>query len=134
MYVPEGYGTVFPYMMVEDIEGFITFLKNVFDAKELGRTVMKGRVANCRLRVGTTSFMVSEVDGVNFKPLPSAYYIYVENTDATFAKALSHGAKRVFDPADMPYQDRQAGVIDPAGNYWWISTRLVNEPYDDSPS
>ena len=39
-------------------------------------------------------------------------------------------ATEVFRPADMPYQDRQAGVIDPSGNYWWISRRLVEEPYD----
>jgi len=128
MYIPEGYGTVFPYMMVDNIERFVTFLKNVFDATELGRTVLKGRVANCRLRVGTTSFMVSE--GEDFKPMPSAYYIYVEDSDATFAKALSHGATSIFAPANMPYQDRQGGVIDPDGNYWWISTRLVSEPYD----
>jgi PhnB protein len=131
VYIPEGYGTVFPYMTVENIESFIAFLKNVFDATELGRTIMNGRVANCRLRIGTTSFMVSEVDSIDFKPMPSAYYIYVEDTDATFTKALSHGAKRIFDPTNMPYQDRQAGVIDPAGNYWWISTRQVREPYDD---
>jgi uncharacterized glyoxalase superfamily protein PhnB len=31
---------------------------------------------------------------------------------------------------DMPYGDRQAGVTDPFGNLWWISTRLVQEPYD----
>jgi PhnB protein len=132
MYIPEGYGTVFPYMMVDDLERFVAFLKNAFDARELGRTVTPdGRVANCRLRIGTTSFMVSEADRKNFKPMPAAYYIYVENTDAMFAKALSNGAKRIFDPADMPYEDRQAGIIDPCGNYWWISTRLVEEPYDD---
>ena len=131
MYIPEGYGTVFPYMMVNDLERFVAFLKNVFDAKELGRTVTpNGRVANCRVRIGTTSFMASEPDNVNFRPMPANYYVYVENTDATFAKALSNGAKKVLDPTDMPYEDRQAGVIDPCGNYWWISTRLVEEGYD----
>jgi uncharacterized glyoxalase superfamily protein PhnB len=33
------------------------------------------------------------------------------------------------EPADMPYDERQAGVCDPFGNYWWISRRLVAGPY-----
>jgi len=130
MYIPEGYGTVFPYLIVNDIDRFVGFLKTVFDAKELGRTVMPdGRVANCRIRIGTTSFMAS-AGGEGFPPMPAMRYVYVEDTDATFAKALAHGAKNVMNPADMPYGDRQGGVIDPCGNYWWISTRLVKEGYD----
>ena len=130
MYIPEGYGTVFPYMMVSDMTRFIDFLKTVFDAKELGRTVTpEGKVANCRLRIGTTSFMASE-GGEGFPAMPVAHYIYVADADATFKKALEHGAKKIMDPADMPYGDRQGGVIDPCGNYWWISTRMVQESYD----
>jgi PhnB protein len=130
MHIPEGYGTVFPYIMVNDMNGFVEFLKAVFDAKELGRTVMPdGRVANCRLRIGTTSFMAS-AGGEGFPPMPAMHYIYVEDADATFAKALAHGAKKIMDPMDMPYEDRQGGVIDPCGNTWWISTRLVEEGYD----
>lgn len=131
MNIPEGYGTVFPYILVDDMNRFVDFVKTVFDARELGRTVMpNGKVANCRLRIGTTSFMVSEADGKEFKSMPVMHYIYVEDTDATFAKALANGARKISDPADMPYQDRQAGIYDPCGNLWWISTRLVDEPYD----
>ena len=130
MYIPEGYGTMFPYLLVNDVTRFVDFIQNVFGAKELGRTTRPdGRIANCRLRIGTTSFMVS-AGSESFEAMPAMHYIYVEDTDATFAKALKHGATKIMDPADMPYDDRQAGVIDPCGNYWWISTRLVNEPYD----
>jgi len=55
---------------------------------------------------------------------------YVEDVDKAVAKALSNGATKWFDPADMPYHDRQAGVIDQAQNIWFISRRLVDEPYD----
>ena len=130
MYIPEGYGTVFPYIVVSDMNRFVDFLKTVFDAKELGRTVMPdGRIANCRLRIGTTSFMAGE-GGEGFPPRPVSHYIYVENTDGTFAKAIANGGKKIMDPINMPYQDRQGGVIDPCGNQWWISTRLVEEGYD----
>lgn len=130
MLIPPGYGTVFPYFMVEDAERFIDFLKNAFEAVELGRTVAPdGRIANCGLRIGTSNFMVSEADRENFKPMAAAYYLYVENADQTFARALLHGARKISDPKDMPYQDRQAGVTDPCGNIWWISTHLVPEGY-----
>lgn len=129
MYIPEGYGTVFPYFLVSDAEGFGDFVKNVFDAKEMGRTVMPdGGIANLRIRIGTSTFMVS--GGEHLKPMSAAYYVYVENADQTFAKALAHGATKIFEPRDMPYEDRQGGVTDPFGNIWWISTRLVQEPYD----
>jgi PhnB protein len=130
MYIPEGYGTVFPYMVVHQAEKFVDFLKNAFDAKELGRTqIPGGRIANVRVRIGTTTFMVSEAEG-DFKAMAGAYYVYVENVDQTLDQAVSNGAKKMFDPMDMPYRDRQAGVTDPFGNIWWISHRLVNEPYD----
>ena len=131
MHIPEGYGTVFPYMVVDRLEPFVIFLKTAFDAKELGRTVMpNGRVANCRIRIGTTSFMVSEAEVPNSQPMPAAYYIYVEDADATFAKAIANGAKSIFPPMNMPYQDRQGGVVDMCGNTWWISTHLEEEGYD----
>jgi PhnB protein len=131
MYIPEGYGTVFPYMVVNGAEKFVDFLKNTFDAAEVGRTQLPGgRLANLRIRIGTTTFMVSDATGNGLAAMPATYYIYVENVDRTLDKAVSNGAKKMFDAMDMPYRDRQAGVTDPFGNIWWISHRLVNEPYD----
>jgi PhnB protein len=99
MYVPEGYGTVFPYMIVDGADDFSNFLSAVFGA-------------------------------IGMPPMPGSYYAYVEDVDDTFATALAHGARKIFEPSDMPYQDRQAGVSDPFGNIWWISKRLVEQPYD----
>ena len=133
MYIPPGYGTVFPYMLIDRAAEFIEFLKCAFGAEELGRTVAtEGRIANCRLRIGTTSFMTSEPAGGWTEPMPGTYYIYVENADQTLQRALECGATKMFDAADMPYGDRQAGVVDPFGNIWWISQRLRPEPYDAS--
>src|SRR5262249_10701029 len=117
MYIPEGFGTVFPYVVVDHAEKFADFLKNTFNAQEMGRTVQRnGRIANIRIKIGTSAFRVSEASEENMKAMPAAYYVYVEDVDATFDKALSHGATRWFDPMDMPYQDRQGGIIDPFGN------------------
>ena len=131
MYVPEGYGTVFPYMIVDGADDFSVFLAEIFDATEVGRTVLpNGRVANIRIRIGTSTFMVSQSEGDGMKAMPGAYYVYVKDVDDTFARAIARGAEAIIEPTDMPYQDRQAGVSDPFGNIWWISKRLVDEPYD----
>ena len=130
MYIPEGFGTLFPYMVIENAGAFADFLKDTFNAQEMGRSIRKGRIANIRMKIGTSAFMVSEASADNMKAMPASYYVYVEDVDATFAKALANGANRWFDPQDMPYQDRQAGIIDPFGNMWAISHRLVQEGYD----
>lgn len=131
MYIPEGYGTVFPYMIVEGSDKLTDFLVNVFDASVQGKTVLpSGQNANIRIRIGTSTFMISEAREGELKALPSSYYIYVNDVDSTFKTALQNGARKIFDPSDMPYQDRQAGITDPSGNSWFISRRLVDEPYD----
>ncbi|MEO0577036.1 MAG: VOC family protein, partial [Pseudomonadota bacterium] len=122
--------TVFPYMMVSDANAFLGFLSKVFGATEIGRSVFPdGRIANIRITIGTSNFMVSEATD-DMQVTPAAYYIYVEDVDATFDKAIACGATEIFAAADMPYQDRQAGVKDPFGMSWWISNRLVTKPYD----
>jgi len=72
--------------------------------------------------------MVSEAS----EALPAssgAFYLYVEDADASMMKALTAGAEPIMDTADMPYGDRQGGVRDPSGNIWWVSQRLSAEPY-----
>jgi PhnB protein len=118
-------------MIVDHAEELTEFLAATFGAIIEGKTVFpNGRVANIRVRIGTSTFMISEAGEDTMKAMPGTYYIYVEDVDRTFESAIKHGGKKIFDPADMPYQDRQAGVTDPSGNLWWISRRLVEEPYD----
>lgn len=131
MYIPDGYGTVFPYMIVDGAEKLADFLCGAFGANVEGKTVFpNGRIANIRVRIGTSSFMMSQADEETMKAMPASYYLYVDDVDKTFEAAIQYGARKVFEPADMPYKERQAGVADPSGNMWWLSKRLVDEPYD----
>jgi len=132
MYIPPGYGTLFPYMLMEHAAEFIEFLKCAFGAEELGRNLAPdGRIANCMIKIGTTSFMIGQPASGTMSSMPASYYIYVENADEALQLALKCGATKLYDATDMPYGDRQAGVSDPFGNLWWISQRLRNEPYRD---
>ena len=130
-YHPEGFSTVNGYLFTENMPELIDFLKNAFYAEELSRTVCSdnGDIANLILKIGASCIMLSQARG-GFTGMSTSYYLYVNDVDALFKRALEHGASTVFEPADMEYGDRQGGVQDPAGNYWWISTRLKKMPYE----
>ena len=131
-YRPDGFHTLNTYIFSEDPEGLIDFLKASFAAQELNRMLRPdtGEVANVILKIGDSCLMISQANGP-FLAMKAATYLFTSDVDALYQKALDHGAKSVFTPADMPYGDRQGGVEDPYGNYWWISKRLVSENYRD---
>ncbi len=130
MYIPPGFGTVTPYIFAKDAERLVSFLTDGLGGKEACRTMRGDSIANCQVAIGTTTVMVSEASE-RFPPSLAAFYLYVENADAAMQRALAAGATEIMKVGDMPYGDRQGGVTDPHGNIWWISQRLVEEPYSD---
>ncbi len=129
MYIPPGFNTVTPYFFVTDAESFIRFLVQGLGGTETCRTIRpNGLIQNVQVTLGTSTVMVSEATE-RYTPMAAAYYLYVENADASMQRALKHGAILEMEVGDMPYGDRQGGVKDPHGNIWWISQRTVHEPY-----
>ncbi len=129
MYIPPGFTTITPYFFVEDAERFVDFLTSAFGGVEELRSLRAdGRIANTQVRVGTATVMISEATA-RYPSMAFSFYLYVEDADAAMARAIAAGATHEMDVADMPYGDRQGGVRDPRGNIWWISQRLVQEPY-----
>ena len=129
MNIPLGFGTVTPYFFVNAAEGFLDFLVNGLGGSEVLRHLRPdGRIANAQIRLGTSTVMVSEASTA-YPAMPGSYYLYVESADAAVDRALENGALLEMKVSDMPYGDRQGGVRDRYGNIWWISQRLVNEPY-----
>ena len=92
------------------------FLCTVFGAT--GRQAA-GRPAE--MRIGDSIVMVSSDDVREARP--ACLYVYVEDTDKTYRKAVSAGAKSIEKPLDTPYGDRRAVVVDAWGNTWQIATR-----------
>lgn len=131
-YKPEGFHTATPYLFVDNPPELIDFLKNAFYAVELNRTTnpANGDIANCILQIGDTCFMISQARN-QFEGMRTALYLYVDDVDTMHKRAIENGAKVEFEPTDMPYEDRQSGIIDPCGNYWWISKRLVERAYHE---
>jgi uncharacterized glyoxalase superfamily protein PhnB len=47
--------------------------------------------------------------------------VWVEDVDATYARALAAGARSESAPEDKPYGHRNAGVVDRNDITWWIA-------------
>ncbi len=118
---PDGYNNVMPYLVVEDVGVLIDFLKKAFDAQEMMR-IDNENGTHAEVRIGDTVVMIGS--GGSAAGSSALMYTYVDDTDATFERALAAGGASFERPSDMPYGDRRAGVRDPFGNQWWIATSL----------
>jgi PhnB protein len=123
--IPDGYHTVTPYLLVQDAEKLIDFVIKVFDAKETVRMSMpNGAIGHAEVRLGDSVIMLSEAQGGDYKPMPTGIYLYVENCDAIYKRALEAGATSIMQPTDQFYGDRSAGIKDQFGNLWYIATHI----------
>ena len=129
MHIPPGFTTVFPYIFATDAAAYLDFLRDGLGGEILGvERSPDGVVRNAHIRFGDTTIMVSEaVPGMEASR--ATFYLYVEDADAAMKQAVAAGGRQRGAVADMPYGDRQGGVIDPSGNIWWLSQRLVAGPY-----
>jgi PhnB protein len=131
-YIPEGFATVTPYLVVRDAAGLIEFLKRTFDGTELDRTIRPdGGLANAIVQVGTSRVMMGEPMG-DGPTKPAMLYVYVPDVDGVHRRAVEAGATSISEPADMFYGDRLGGVQDPYGNQWWIATHIEDVSPEDA--
>ena len=131
VFKPEGFRNVNSYLFTANPQELIDFLKKAFWAEKINRSMgPNGQIGNCILKIGDSCFMISQARG-EFENMRTAFYLYVDDVDAVYHNAMEIGGKESFPPEDMDYEDRQGGIIDPAGNYWFISKRLVDKGYHE---
>lgn len=112
---PNGWHSVTPRIVAHDAARLVQFLKHAFRAVgefEAGRPSI--------MRIGDSNVMISGA-GPRAET-PAFLYLYLEDADATYRRAMEAGAKSLEEPADMPYGDRRAMIEDPCGNVWQIAT------------
>lgn len=115
---PEGAGSVLAYVHPRAARPYIDFLKRAFGAEELGVFEGGGRVMHAQVRVGNAVLEMGEPDdrtGIPFNGL----FLFVDDVDAAYERALAAGATAVRPPDDIPYGSRSAIVRDPEGYLWW---------------
>jgi len=113
---PDGWRTVTPRVITDDVAGLVGFLKAVFGA---GGELRSG--APTEMTIGDSIVLISDGGGAR-GAMPAFLYVYVENTDQTYERAIAAGAESIEGPADMPYGDRRATVRDSWSNIWQIAT------------
>ncbi len=123
-YVPEGLHSVTPFLHPHGAPELIDFLKRAFGAEEVSRhEAPAGTVVHAMVRIGDSMIEMGEAHG-QWQPLPCSLHLYVPNVDEMYRRAMDAGATSINPPADQPYGDRAAGVIDPHGNRWYLATAL----------
>lgn len=117
-----SYRTVNPYIVADDADAELTFLEAAFG----GRTTTcarndDGSVMHAEIAVGDSLVMLGQASE-RWKATRAALYLWIDDVDATFAQAKAAGGRVESEPADMPYGHRHGGIVDPAGNTWWIAS------------
>lgn len=131
--IPEGYHTVTPVLTVHDAARTIEFYKEAFGAEERFRmTTPDGKaIAHAELKIGDSVFMLGEempgYESASPQTLGSttvSFYIYVEDVDAAFDRAVSAGATVKYPLENMFWGDRTGTVVDPSGHFWTLATHI----------
>jgi len=121
MKIPDNYQTVMPYLIVEGAQKFIEFAKAVFNAKETYNMARsEGVIMHAEIMIGGSTIMFADATQ-QFAARTAGMFVYVENADETYEKALANGATSIMPPADQSY-GRSCGIVDPFGNMWWPTT------------
>ncbi|MEP7196428.1 MAG: VOC family protein [Saprospiraceae bacterium] len=128
---PSGYSRVCPYLMVDSIEVQIDFLQKVFNAdiKENLKN-SEGIVMHGEVKIGDIIIMMGR-GSEKFPSTQGMNYVYVNNVDEVYNKAIELGSTSVSTPTDQFYGLRDGGFKDPQGNTWFIAQFIKNVSVED---
>jgi PhnB protein len=137
--VPEGYPRVTPYLIVDGAEAAIDFYCSVLGASERMRMPgSDGRIGHAELEVGDSMIMLADENPdmdirgpANIGGTPVSLHVYVEDSDATFDRAMQAGAKALRPVEDRFYGDRSGQFEDPFGHRWDVATHVEDVPPEE---
>lgn len=127
--VPEGYQTLTPQLALDDAAQSIDWYVKALGAKEVSRfTGPDGKIMHAELAIGTSRFIVNDAmqgqkGPKSYGGSPASWWLYVDNCDTLFNRAVGAGAKVQMKMEDQFWGDRAGAVADPNGYTWWIATR-----------
>jgi len=131
--VPKGHHTVTPHLIFSNAAQAIDWYKKALGAEEVARAVgPDGKIMHAEIRIGDSLIMLNDEMGGAKSPKalggsPMSLWLYVENCDALFNRAVAAGAKVPDGPmgqmADQFWGDRAGTFTDPHGYHWTIATR-----------
>jgi PhnB protein len=131
-YIPEGYNTVTPYLVIKGAAQAIEYYKKVFGATVVVRMDgPEGRVGHAELQIGSSRIMLADenpsmgaTSATTIGNSPVSLYLYLPDVDKVVDKAVAEGAKILKPVQDQFYGDRSGFLQDPFGHFWGIATHV----------
>jgi PhnB protein len=127
--VPDGYHTITAQLTLDNAARTIDWYKKALGAEEVSRSVgPDGKVMHAEMKIGDSRFMMNDVmmggkGPKAFGGSPASLWLFVNDSDALFNRAVGAGAEVRMPLADQFWGDRGGAVGDPEGYTWWIATR-----------
>ena len=138
--IPDGYHTVTPALTVKNGAEAIGFYKRALGARELMRIPGPDgkHLMHAEIEVGDSRVMLADESPemgcrapATVGSVTSSLYVYVEDVDKAFRRAVEAGAKPLMPPADMFWGDRFGQVEDPSGHRWGLATHKEDPSPED---
>ena len=130
--VPEGHHTVTPQLTLDNAVQALEWYKKALGAEEVSRAAgPDGKIMHAEIRIGDSRIMLNDAMGGGKGPQayggsPASLWLYVEDCDALFNRAVAAGAQTGNGPmgqmADQFWGDRCGMITDPQGYQWTIAT------------
>ncbi len=129
--IPDGYHSVTPTLTVRGATEAIEFYKKAFGAQEImrfpgpdGKSIMHAeiKIGDSRIMLTDENPQMRAVSPQSVGGATGGIFLYVENADDVFERAVSAGAKITMPIMDTFWGDRGGGIEDPFGHKWMIST------------
>jgi len=130
--IPEGYSTLTPYLIVKKAAEAIDFYKRAFGATETVRLENPdGSILHAELQIGDSPLMLTdecpEMQARSPESLggsATSLFVYVQDVDAAFRRAIEAGATPSMEPSDQFWGDRYGRLVDPFGHVWSLATHI----------
>ena len=137
--IPKGYHTVTPSLVVAGAVKAIDFYKKAFGAEEKSRYAgPDGRIMHAEIKIGDSVVTMSDEmpehgskGPQSFGGTPVSFFIYQDNVDAAWKRAVDAGGKPIMPLADQFWGDRSGCIEDPFGHHWWLSQRIKDLTPDE---
>ena len=135
--VPKGFHSITPQLVLDNAAQTIDWYVKALGAKEVSRSLgPDGKVMHAELWIGNSPFLANDAMMGAKGPLalggsPASFWIYVDDADALFNRAVAAGAKPQMPMADQFWGDRAGSIADPGGYSWWIATRKEDLTHDE---
>lgn len=132
---PKDMPRITPHLFYNDVSAAMDWLVKAFDFEVRLRMVDKqGVVVHGELEVADSLVMLGlagenetwESPVKHNGGISERLYVFVDNLDAHYERALNCGAKIIRPPADQFWGDRVYECIDPEGHTWKFAQHLFD--------